>query len=72
MSLLDVVEFVLSFVSNCNSTTGEPKPQPWPFKEAGEGEPYYWAQVLRKAANGYRNATYERAFAGKNAPSSLT
>ena len=71
MSLLDVVEFVLPFVSNCNSTTGEPKPQPWPFKEAGEGEPYYWAQVLRKAANGYRNATYERAFTGKNAPNSL-
>jgi hypothetical protein len=61
VSLLDAVEFVLPFVSN---VTGEPK-QPWPFKEAGEGgEPYYWAQVLRKAANGYRNATYEQAFAG--------
>ena len=60
VSLLDAVEFVLPFVSN---VTGEPK-QPWPFKEAGEGEPYYWAQVLRKAANGYRNSTYEQAFAG--------
>ena len=59
VSLRDVVDFVLPFITN---VTG-PR-QLWPFGEAGESEPFYWAQVMRKAANGYKNLTYERVFQG--------
>ena len=58
VTLLDVVTFVLPYISN---VTGPQKK--WPFEEIEPDEPCYWAQVLRKAANGFRNATFERAFA---------
>jgi hypothetical protein len=58
VSLLDVVRFVLPYISNLTGPQ-----QKWPFEEIEPDEPYYWAQVLRKAANGFRNATFERAFA---------
>jgi hypothetical protein len=58
VTLLDVITFVLPYISNA---TGPQKQ--WPFEEIEADEPFYWAQVLRKAANGFRNATFERAFA---------
>jgi hypothetical protein len=37
----------------------------WPFKQITDGEaPYYWPQVFRRAANLYRNSSYEAIVQG--------